>query len=122
MKKSIFSILYAHRVTFIAAMFIFVIVCAPFAANAGTATAPAADASIPWTSGLTEFTKILSGPTALLISMLGLFFAGGILIFGGELGNFTRMLMMVIIVGSSLTGISTLVLKFIPDSSGCVLF
>lgn len=122
MKKSIFSILNAHRAAIFAAIFLFVIVCAPFAANAGTATAPTADKNIPWTSGLNEFVKILSGPTALLISMLGLFFAGGILIFGGELGNFTRMLMMVIIVGSSLTGISTLVLKFIPNSTGCVLF
>ena len=122
MKKSIFSILYAHRATFLAAMFIFVIVCAPFAANAQTATAPTADATVPWTSGLKNFTDVLSGPTALLISMVGLFFAGGILIFGGELGNFSRMIMMVVLVGSTLTGISNLVLKFVPNSGGCVLF
>ncbi len=122
MKKSIFSILYAHRVTFIAAIFLFVIVCAPFAANAGTAADPTTDTAVPWTKGLGEFTKVLSGPTALLVSMIGLFFAGGILIFGGELGNFARMLMMVVIVGSSLTGISALVLKFVPAAGGCVLF
>ncbi|MDY6399244.1 MAG: TrbC/VirB2 family protein [Synergistales bacterium] len=122
MKKSIFSILNAHRAAIFAAIFISLIVCAPFEAHAGKATDPKGDKTVPWSSGLSELVNILSGPTALFISMLGLFFAGGILIFGGELGNFTRMLMMVIIVGSSLTGISTLVLKFVPNASGCVLF
>jgi len=64
--------------------------------------------------------EIISGPTALYISMIGLFFAGGILIFGGELGNFTRMIMMVVLVGSTLTGIASLVAKFL--NSGCVLY
>ena len=122
MKKSIFATLYDHRATFIAAMFIFAIVCVPFAANAGTATAPTADTSVPWTGGLKNFTDVISGPTALLISMVGLFFAGGILIFGGELGNFTRMIMMIVLVGSTLTGISNLVIKFVPKAGGFMLF
>ena len=75
--------------------------------------------SVPWNSSLSTLIDALSGKTALYISMVGLFFAGGILIFGGDLGNFGRMVMMVVLVGSTLTGIFSLINTFL--GSGALL-
>ena len=116
MRRSIFTSLYDHRTAIFAAIFVLAVFALPFSAQANDVSA---DDSVPWEGSLKGLVEVISGPTALYISMIGLFFAGGILIFGGELGNFTRMIMMVVLVGSTLTGISNLVLKFV--NSGCVL-
>ena len=105
-----------RKLLIFAVVFALALFCLPVAA---LANAVAADASVPWDSALSTLVEVVSGPTALYISMIGLFFAGGILIFGGELGGFTRMVMMVVLVGSMLTGISNLIVKFV--NSGCVL-
>ncbi|MBQ6775584.1 MAG: TrbC/VirB2 family protein [Synergistaceae bacterium] len=117
MKTSIFKSLYTHRVAIFTMVFLFMLACVPFAAHASPVTATD---DAPWEKPLEKFVKVLSGPTALYISMIGLFFAGGILIFGGELGPFTRMIMMIVLVGSILTGITSFITKFV--GSGCVLF
>ncbi len=116
MTTSIFSKLYNHRVAIFAAVFALALLCVPFSA---VAEEVAASEDIPWDKGLKALVDVISGPTALYISMIGLFFAGGILIFGGELGSFTRMVMMVVLVGSMLTGISSLIAKFVNE--GCML-
>jgi len=116
MKTSILSKLSAHKTAVFAAIFALALLCVPFSAFANQVSP---DADVPWDSALQALVKVISGPTALYISMIGLFFAGGILIFGGELGGFTRMVMMVVLVGSMLTGISNLIVKFV--NSGCVL-
>lgn len=105
-----------RNLSIFAAVFALALLCLPVAALANQVSAAA---DVPWDSALKTLVDVISGPTALYISMIGLFFAGGILIFGGELGGFTRMVMMVVLVGSMLTGISNLIVKFI--NSGCVL-
>ena len=117
MKTSIFAKLYNHRTAIFTVICAMLVVCA---ASAAFASEVSAGDNVPWDSGLDELVKVISGPTALYISMIGLFFAGGILIFGGELGNFTRMVMMVVLVGSTLTGIASLIAKFL--NNGCVLY
>ena len=116
MKTSIITKLYTHKTAIFAAIFALTLLCLPVAALAQDVSP---DNSVPWDTGLKALIDVITGPTALYISMIGLFFAGGILIFGGELGGFTRMVMMVVLVGSMLTGISNLIVKFI--NSGCVL-
>ena len=112
----VFKTLYKHRVAVFAMLFVFALLAAPFSAQAKDA---GSTDKVPWEGSLKSLVEVISGPTALYVSMIGLFFAGGYLIFGGELGPFTRMIMMVVLVGSTLTGISNLVLKFVNE--GCML-
>jgi len=74
-------------------------------------------ADLPWNTGLDKLTQALSGKTALYISMIGIFFAGGMLIFGGDLGNFGKTLMMVVLVGCMMGGISSIVGAFIKTGA-----
>ena len=74
---------------------------------------------LPWNSGLEKLTNALSGKTALFISMIGIFFAGGMLIFGGDLGNFGKSVMMVVLVGSMLGALANVANAFI--STGALL-
>ena len=117
MKKSIFRRLYERRVAIFLAVFACAFLAVPFMAMAAdqqqSSNLVSGAGSVPWDNALDRLISALSGNTALYISMVGLFFAGGILIFGGELGSFTRMVMMVVLVGSVLAGVSSLVLKFI---------
>lgn len=76
-------------------------------------------ADLPWNTGLDKLTKALSGKTALFISMIGIFFAGGMLIFGGDLGNFGKSIMMVVLVGCVLGGLTAVTNAFI--TTGAVL-
>ena len=116
MKKSIFRRLYERRVAIFLAVFACAFLSAPFmamAASSGGGTGVPTTGGVPWEAALTRLISTLSGNTALYISMIGLFFAGGILIFGGEMGSFTRMVMMVVLVGSMLAGVGSLVMKFV---------
>lgn len=116
MKKSVFRRLYERRVAIFLAVFACAFCAVPFmamAADSGGDATIATSGSVPWNSSLERLIATLSGNTALYVSMIGLFFAGGILIFGGEIGSFTRMVMMVVLVGSVLTGISSLIMKFV---------
>lgn len=81
-------------------------------------TALASDGGdLPWNTGLEKLTKALSGKMALFISMVGIFFAGGMLLFGGDLGNFGKMIMMVVLVGCMMGGLASVVGAFISTGS-----
>ena len=121
MKKSIFAKLYDRRVAIFLGVFLFAFalvvsdaVVAFAAAATGGTTGGTTTTDMPWNTGLTSLIDNLTGRTALLVSMFGLFFAGGILIFGGELGSFTRMVMMIVLVGSILTGAASIVKALLP--------
>lgn len=58
---------------------------------------------MPWESPLEKIVSALTGPTALAIAMLGVFVTGASLIFGGELNEWTRRLVMLVLVVSLLT-------------------
>lgn len=72
---------------------------------------------LPWNTALQKLVNALSGKTAMLISMIGIFFAGGMLIFGGDLGNFGKSLMMVVLVGSMMGGLSSVVGMFMSEGA-----
>ena len=80
----------------------------------------ASESDLPWNTALEKLVNDFSGKTALLISMVGIFFAGGMLIFGGDLGNFGKMVMMVVLVGSMMGALSSLASKFITVE-GCLV-
>lgn len=85
--------------------------------NAGYAGEGGTDA--PWNDGLTKLVNAFSGKTALLITCIGLFVLAGMAIFGGDLGVVGKGLMMVVIAGSLLTGLMTIV-KFFFGEGFCI--
>ncbi len=65
-------------------------VIAPVAAIAGTAQ------GLPWESPMEKVKNSLTGPIALGISIIALAAAGAALVFGGELSEFTRKIIMLV--------------------------
>lgn len=59
---------------------------------------PAASGNLPWESPLKKFTDSISGPVAFGISLLGIVVCGAMLIWGGEINEFARRFIMVILV------------------------
>lgn len=90
------------------ALFVCVMEVAVYASDGG---------DLPWNTGLDKLTKALSGKTALFVSMVGIFFAGGMLIFGGDLGNFGKSIMMVVLVGCILGGLGAVANAFIATGA-----
>lgn len=72
---------------------------APELAQASTATS-----GLAWEAPLTTLQNSLTGPVARVIALLALAAAGAALVFGGEMGDFTRRIMMAVL------GISVLLL------------
>jgi type IV secretion system protein TrbC len=60
-------------------------------AYAGTA------GGLPWESPLDKLVKSLSGPVALGIAIIAMVAAGGALVFGGELSEFTRKALLLVL-------------------------
>lgn len=54
--------------------------------------------SLPWESPLSSFSKSISGPVAFAIALLGLVACGATLIWGGEITEFVRRMIYVILV------------------------
>ncbi len=105
--------LFDRRAAVFASVFLLAMLCLPMSALATTD-------DVAWNTGLEKLINALSGKTALLISMIGLFFAGGMLIFGGQLSSFGRSVMMVVLVGSMLGALTNVVKAFI-SSEGFLL-
>lgn len=53
---------------------------------------------LPWESPLATIKDSLSGPVALAISIIGIVVAGLMLVFGGEMSEFTRKIIMLVMV------------------------
>lgn len=112
MNGSISKWLFKYRSAIFMAVFLLAVLC--------SAPALASESDLPWNSALEKLINAFSGKTALLVSMVGIFFAGGMLIFGGDLGNFGKMVMMVVLVGSMMGALSSLASKFITVE-GCLV-
>ena len=105
--------LFQRRVTILAVVILIATLCSPVAAMAS-------QNDLPWNTALDKLINAFSGRTALLVSMVGIFFAGGMLIFGGDLGNFGKMVMMIVLVGSMMGALSTVASTFI-STEGCLI-
>jgi type IV secretion system protein TrbC len=65
--------------------------------------------TMPWESPLCKLEQSLTGPTSKAIALIALFVAGGLLVFGGELSDFTRRITwMVLALSVMLMGTSLL--------------
>ncbi len=65
---------------------------------AGSLYAPVAAAQgLPWETPLQTLATSLTGPVAKAIGVIALAVAGGMLAFGGELSDFTKRMLMVVL-------------------------
>ncbi len=53
--------------------------------------------ALPWESPLQTVSQSLTGPVAKAIGVVALAASGGMLAFGGELGDFTKRILMVVL-------------------------
>ena len=113
MNKNFSMWLFERRTAILAVLVIVALLGSPVAALAS-------NNDLPWNTALERLVNAFSGRTALLVSMIGIFFAGGMLIFGGDLGNFGKMVMMIVLVGSMMGALSTIASNSI-STEGCLI-
>ena len=88
------------------------IAIARFTAIFFAAAAPAfasSGGSLPWEGPLEQIQESITGPVAGYIALAAVAIAGGMLIFGGELNDFARRLVYVVLVAGILLGATTIV-------------
>ena len=71
---------------------------------------------LPWEGPLQQIQQSITGPVAGAIALAAVAIAGGMLIFGGELNDFARRLVYVVLVAGILLGATQIVALF--GSSG----
>jgi type IV secretion system protein TrbC len=83
------------------------------AASTYTGTGAGGGGALPWEGPLSQVATSLTGPVALAISVIGLFAAGAVLMFGGELTEFAkRAVYMVMAIAFIIGGASLLNVAF----------
>lgn len=79
-----------------------------FAEPAFAAAAGGQRTVMPWEAPLANIQASLTGPVASAIAIGAVAVAGGMLIFGGELNDFARRMMYLVLVGGLLLGANTI--------------
>lgn len=78
-------------------------------ALASPALAGSGGGGLPWEGPLEQIQESITGPVAGYIALAAVAIAGGMLIFGGELNDFARRLMYVVLVAGILLGATQIV-------------
>jgi len=78
------------------------------------------DTGMPWESPLKTLQNSISGPVAFAISIISIVVSGSLLIFGGELGEFARRMIMVVLVIALLVGANSTLSTLFGVSSSVV--
>jgi len=76
---------------------------------APTPALAAGGGGLPWEGPLQQIQQSITGPVAGFIALAAVAVAGGMLIFGGELNDFARRLMYVVLVAGILLGATQIV-------------
>lgn len=76
---------------------------------ASTPALASSGGSLPWEGPLEQIQESITGPVAGYIALAAVAIAGGMLIFGGELNDFARRLVYVVLVAGILLGATTIV-------------
>lgn len=88
------------RLGLLAALFCAALVAPALASSGG---------SLPWEGPLEKIQESITGPVAGAIALAAMAIAGGMLIFGGELNDFARRLVYIVLVAGILLGATTIV-------------
>ncbi len=83
-------------------------VAAAVLVSPGVAHATTTGGDLPWDTPLTTLETDIKGPVAYGLALLGIVASGGMLIFGGEISEFTRRIMYVVLVAAIILGAATL--------------
>lgn len=94
------------------------VVAAVFIAEASLATSTA---NMPWEDPLESIQSSLTGPVALVVAVLGVVVCGAMLIFGGDMQEFTRRMIYVVLAISVLVSASSLITLLFPSATGAVV-
>ena len=86
--------------TFLAAPIVLAAVAPALASSGG---------SLPWEGPLQQIQESITGPVAGAIALAAVAIAGGMLIFGGELNDFARRLVYIVLVAGILLGATNIV-------------
>jgi type IV secretion system protein VirB2 len=81
--------------------------------------ASGATGGLPWETPLNTIRDSLKGPVALAISLIGIVVTGAMLIFGGEINEFARRVIMMVLVVALLVQANTILTTLF--TSGAVL-
>lgn len=81
---------------------------------AGTAT------GLPWEAPLTTVMNSITGPVALVISLIAIVVAGAMLIWGGEINDFARKMIVIVLVIALIVA-ATNVLTTLFGTTGAVV-
>lgn len=92
-----------HLPTYLIAVAALVLI-APGLAHASTSSG----GSLPWETPLQTLETSIKGPVAYGLALLGIVASGGMLIFGGEISEFTRRIMYIVLVGAVILGAASL--------------
>lgn len=76
--------------------------------------------TMPWETPLEKVKNSLTGPVAMIISLLGVAVAGVSLIFGAEFSDFTRRLIMLVLVIGLLVSASSILTTLFGVSGALV--
>ena len=80
-----------------------VVACHPNLAHAASA-----GGGLPWDTPLTTLKNDITGPVAFTISLLAMVACGAALVFGGEINEFIRRLIMLVLVAAFMVGVTNL--------------
>ena len=73
-----------------------------------TAHAASAGGNLPWDGPFTTLRTDITGPVAFTISLLAMVAAGAALVFDGEINEFVRRIIMLVLVASFIVGVTNL--------------
>ena len=76
--------------------------------------------AMPWESPLMVIMDSLTGPVAMVFSIIGVAVAGAALIFGGEMADFTRRVVMLVLVAALLLGAASLITNLFPGTGASI--
>jgi type IV secretory pathway VirB2 component (pilin) len=97
------AIVRSNRLLLAVAAFLAAALAMPVLAHATTT-----GGNLPWDTPLTTLETDIKGPVAYGLALLGIVASGGMLIFGGEISEFTRRIMYVVLVAALILGAATL--------------
>lgn len=94
-------LIYRHIASILAVSALSALASPVFAAGGG--------GGLPWEGPLQQIQQSITGPVAGMIALAAVAIAGGMLIFGGELNDFARRLMYIVLVAGILLGATQIV-------------